>query len=148
MTARSEKTNLQRCPNNCYSYACNRPYLPDGKPRPKGRPQPGGGSFALNCTSVLAAAKKDGLTDPDKAGVCPPGRHKVYLVIARGLDYHWYREDSDGMWSHKRGLTPCTNLDAPATRGALGKPITDPSTCNREYPDEDNYSIDCGTLCA
>lgn len=25
----------------------------------------------------------------------------VALVIAPGIDYHWYKQDSDGYWSHK-----------------------------------------------
>ena len=29
--------------------------------------------------------------------------YKVLLVIKPGKDYHWYRQDDDGLWSHKRG---------------------------------------------
>lgn len=120
--------------NNCYSYAINRPYLPDGSPRPKGRPQPGGSTCRLDCNSLIAAAKKDGLTDTDAAGNCPAGWHKVFLVIAPGVDYHWYRQDSDGTWSHKRGNGMCTNRDA---AGIWGNIITDPSTCDRDYGCDD-----------
>lgn len=27
-------------------------------------------------------------------------------------DYHWYRKDSNGYWSHKPGVTPVVNTDA------------------------------------
>jgi hypothetical protein len=31
--------------------------------------------------------------------------------MAPGYDYHWYRLDKDGMWSHKPGGTPARNTD-------------------------------------
>ena len=128
--------------NNCYSYACDSPTQPDGSPRPpRTKPQPGGGT-TNDCTSVIAAAKRDGLIDPDECGECPTGWHKVYAVVAPDEDYHWYREDDDGTWSHKRGLGPCTNLDA------SDNPITDPSQCDRNYGKNNNYTEDCGILCA
>jgi len=33
------------------------------------------------------------------------------LVIAPGWDFHWYRKGEDGMWTHKPGGTPATNVD-------------------------------------
>ena len=42
--------------------------------------------------------------------VCPAGTYKVALV-ASDSDYHWYRQDSDGLWSHKRGLNPVERTD-------------------------------------
>ena len=64
--------------------------------------------------------------------------YKVALVTApdgKGwiVDYHWYRQDSTGQWSHKRGLTAITNVDA------SGKMISNPQTANRNYPGY-NYS--------
>ena len=67
----------------------------------------------------------------------PPGMYPVALVIAPGDDYHWYRQDSDGTWSHKPGNTPATNLDA------SGNPITNPETANRNNGSHD-YSVFCG----
>ena len=52
--------------------------------------------------------------------------YKIALVIASN-DYHWYRQDSSGYWSHKPGLTDITNKDA------SGNLITDPRTCDRDY---------------
>lgn len=42
--------------------------------------------------------------------VCPAGTYKVALVVS-GEDYHWYRQDADGLWSHKRGLSPVERTD-------------------------------------
>ena len=59
----------------------------------------------------------------------PTGSYrKIALVIAPGVDYHWYEQNSDGYWSHKQGnATYPTNLDA------SGNLISNPRTCNRKY---------------
>ena len=69
-----------------------------------------------------------------------PGKkeYKVALVIAPGKDYHWYQQNKDGYWSHKRGLTQASNVDA------SGKKIKNPKTCNRNYGNDLNYSNFCG----
>lgn len=60
--------------------------------------------------------------------VPPKGYRKVALVIAPNEDYHWYEQNSNGYWSHKRGnATYPTNLDA------ANKKIADPETCKRKY---------------
>ena len=65
------------------------------------------------------------------------GEYKVVLVIAPNRDYHWYVLDTNGYWSHKRGHSRVTNVDA------SGKRITNPQTCNRNYGNL-NYSVFCG----
>ena len=35
-----------------------------------------------------------------KSTKCSEGCYKVALVIAPNQDYHWYRQNSDGTWSH------------------------------------------------
>lgn len=42
-----------------------------------------------------------------------------------GFDYHWYRQNPDGTWSHKPGATEVTNKDN------SGKTIYNPVTANR-----------------
>lgn len=42
-------------------------------------------------------------------GFCKKGYYSVYLVIDQGKDYHWYRQDKGGTWSHKPGITPVKN---------------------------------------
>ena len=49
----------------------------------------------------------------------------VALVVWPGTDYHWYRQDKVGCWSHKPGQTAVRNVDN------AGQPIADPKTCNR-----------------
>ena len=54
---------------------------------------------------VRADAKAVGLDFvPYKDGLT--GGYKVALVVAPGEDYHWYRQDTDGTWSHKQGIMP------------------------------------------
>ena len=55
----------------------------------------------------------------------PIDGYKVYLAIRPkrigiASDYHWYRQNPDGTWSHKRGPTPVTNKDN------NGNPIQNP----------------------
>ena len=96
-----------------------------------------------------------------KNDTCPYGTYKVALVIdsyddpayenriqpingtfyieTPDTDYHWYRQNPDGTWSHKRGGSYATNLDA------SGNIIYDPQICDRNYEDEGiNYSIFVG----
>lgn len=58
---------------------------------------------------------------------CAPGTYKVALVIDNGIDYHWYRQNTDGTWSHKLAWLPVTNLDA------SDNIIYDPETCDKDY---------------
>ena len=111
--------------NNCYNYASNK--------RTNTFAQPGRGSgqiyTAITCAAVSAAALRDGLhrrfncfADSEKP------RYLVALVVAPGpgfVDFHWYRKNKEGFWSHKPGSTAARNVDN------SGKLITNPETCNR-----------------
>ena len=58
--------------------------------------------------------------------IAKPGNWVVALVYATdGSDYHWYRRNDDGTWSHKPGSTPIIHWDD------SGNTITDPATCDR-----------------
>lgn len=46
------------------------------------------------------------------------------LSFRLGTDYHWYRLDSDGKWSHKPGQTRVIKHDN------VGRDITDPRNAN------------------
>ncbi|WP_257996489.1 RHS repeat-associated core domain-containing protein [Akkermansia muciniphila] len=136
--------------NNCYSYACDR--REDGNKTGPNLPQPGDESgfpplndpSQLNCAEIIKRVKGDGLKEPDSKGCCSKGYHKVQLVISPGNDFHWYRQDRDGKWSHKRGWGPVQRLDA------SGNLITNPVTANRDYSGTGgyNYNQNCGTLCS
>lgn len=41
---------------------------------------------------------------------CPAGSYKVALIVGKG-DYHWYRQNPDGFWSHKPGNMNVRNVD-------------------------------------
>ena len=94
----------------------------------------------MDCKSVTDAAKADGMVPAPKPPVNKPGYYLVALVSAPGEDYHWYRQDNNGLWSQKHGNGPATNLDE------SGNLITNPETCNRDGSAEEmpNYTDFCG----
>lgn len=120
--------------NNCYNYGCD---IQTGTYAQPGRAS--GNMYAnINCHDVGNGAQSDGLVpvNCDEGCGCKECCHQVALVIAPGWDYHWYRKDRDGRWSHKMGGTPATNLDE------SGNIITDPRTADRGA-----YTIFCGCYC-
>jgi hypothetical protein len=52
-------------------------------------------------------------------------RWLVALVVAPGIDYHWYRKQKEGFWGHKPGHTPARNTD---NNGVV---VSNPETCAR-----------------
>lgn len=128
----------KQCKNNCYNYATNiqtNTYAQPGRASGK--------MFSrINCAEVTAAAIADGLIKlQDGKDPCPKCCFKVALVIAPGTDYHWYRQDDNGKWSHKPGKTAATNLDN------SGNEIGDPSTADRgPYTDFCGYFCVCETM--
>jgi hypothetical protein len=118
--------------NNCYNYGCN---IQTGTFAQPGRAT-GNEYTAFTCQEVTKGALSDGLVahscDTDCTGCC----HKVALVMAPGWDFHWYRLDDNGMWSHKPGGTPATNVDN------SGNLISDPRTADRGP-----YTEFCGCFC-
>ena len=119
--------------NNCYNYACNKITNTYAQP---GRAA-GNMYSALNCTAVTKGAISDNLKTTQSDITCEHCYHKVALVIWLGWDYHWYRQDKNGKWSHKPGGTQATNLDN------SGNLITDPQTADRGL-----YIEFCGYFCA
>ena len=120
--------------NNCYNYGCDK--------QTGTFAQPGRGSghmyTAIDCAEVGNGARSDGLVtvDCDRGCGCSDCHHQVALVIWPGVDFHWYRRDRDGKWSHKPGSTAARNTDN------SGNLITDPRTANRGP-----YTIFCGCYC-
>lgn len=116
-------TPAQQPKNNCYNYANNQITNTFAQPgRATGKPITG-----LSCSGVQLSAVSDGL-QPAKGFSTPLAVGKgwyVALVIWPGNDYHWYRQDDVGCWSHKPGATAVRDVDN------SGKKIADPKTCNR-----------------
>ena len=88
---------------------------------------------------VTAAAISDGMISAisngrmkepnlwNRLGFGKKGYYAVYLVIDNGTDYHWYRQDKGGYWSHKPGRTAVKNVDA------SGQLIINPASANHNY---------------
>lgn len=123
--------------NNCYNYGCD---IQTGTYAQPGRAHGIilSSSGDMNCRAVTGGAIADGLApvNCDEGCGCDECRHQVALVISPGWDYHWYRKDRDGKWSHKLGGTPATNLDN------SGNLITNPRTADRG-----SYTTFCGCFC-
>jgi len=65
---------------------------------------------------------------------CPKNYYRIALFQTKvGKDYHFYRQDKDGYWSHKNGWRKATNRDCD------GKLITDP-----KYSKNGIYKVFCG----
>jgi hypothetical protein len=120
--------------NNCYNYANNRPTNTFAQPgRASGHP-----NSVMSCAKVSPAAQYDGLrpvgafNDAIEAGE----GYYIALVVWPGQDYHWYRQDRNGCWSHKPGQTAARNVDN------AGQKITNPQTCDRgPYSDFCGYMV-------
>jgi hypothetical protein len=129
-----------RSRNNCYNYASNK--------RTDTFAQPGRGCghmyTAISCPEVTRGALCDGLHHRFN---CFPDterpRYLVALVVAPGpgfIDFHWYRKNREGFWSHKPGGTAVRNVDN------RGRVITDPQTCDRgPYTQFCGYFYTCRT---
>lgn len=74
-------------------------------------------------------------------GKCPAHTSKIALVVDPDEDYHFFRQDSNGMWSHKPGGTAVTNIDA------NDRLIYDPMLASRNYT-ESGSNLDYDTFCA
>jgi hypothetical protein len=109
--------------NNCYNYANNQITNTFAQP---GRAS-GHMYKAFTCASVQPAAQSDGLTPVANFTGNLAAGHGWYvaLVIWPNADYHWYRQDNVGCWSHKPGSTAARNIDN------SGHQISDPKTCDR-----------------
>ena len=74
--------------------------------------------------------------------VCPTGTYKIALVLDLNpldRDYHWYRQNSDGTWSHKPANFKVENWDY------NGNPIYNPKYCDRRDSNTGhNYTVFAG----
>lgn len=109
--------------NNCYNYANDQMTNTFAQP---GRAS-GQQATTMSCAAVEPAAQADGLMPAANFSNALAAGNGWYvaLVIWPNNDYHWYRQDKAGCWSHKPGQTPARNVDN------SGKAISDPKTCDR-----------------
>ncbi len=125
--------------NNCYNYAINNQVIP-GTNVLYDKQQPGQyagvSCYPFTKENLVSAVQADFAKYNADYGTnlvfeeigryekCPEGTYKVALVAYSG-DYHWYRQEADGYWSHKRGHSPVERIDY------SGNLIIDPYTANR-----------------
>jgi YD repeat-containing protein len=158
--------------NNCYSYALNQKssctweeiragtqdHLHPGEF--SGHPYFYGATVdvdilkATTCDNIISTiAEYDGYYVWDCERQCRHGYYKIALFIdpynesisGDIADYHFYRQDAGGCWSHKPNVLPATNLDA------NGSIIEDPRlpSVNHDYTPHGsaNYTEFCDCFC-
>lgn len=127
---------------NCYDYA-----LGNANPNQTRFSQPivrRSETHQYTCPSVEAGMLKQhpdiSVTTFEKT--CPVGKRKIALVVddLHPSDYHFYRQDSDGYWSHKPGYK------APRRYDGSGRRIIAPHTSDRDF-DSFNYTNMCNYYC-
>ena len=86
-------------------------------------------SKRMNCKRMLMGILQDIPTAKvvKQHEKCDSGYYKIAYAVDPGRTYHFYRQDEDGLWSHKDAWRAATRLDA------SGKVITDPATADRKY---------------
>jgi hypothetical protein len=96
----------------------------------------------LTCTEVMKRTLADNplIKRAQVNQKCNPNEYKGALVVDPGNDYHYYRLNDEGYWSHKPGYKPSTIYDA---SGVL---VTNPEKANRNYG-RLNYKDFCGYFC-
>lgn len=125
--------------NNCYNYANNNATNTFAQP---GRAT-GHQATVMACSHVTPGAVSDGLkVVPNFSTSLARGAGwYVALVVWPNRDYHWYRQDSGGCWSHKPGQTAVRNVDN------AGRTIADPKSCDRgPYSDFCDYLVSNTTV--
>jgi hypothetical protein len=149
---------------NCYAYAMNvrDPKLigmcrqNNGSDCRKFFPQPGalnGDRYALNASERRNCKVVEKLMMADVPDIerstyfdkCPAGKSKIAMVVHEKQDYHFYRQNPDGSWSHKDGSNKVKDFDA------LKRKIFNPQAAARDYRwqgSDLNYDNFCGFYCA
>jgi len=137
--------------NNCYTYAIQdfNPYLTTQSPDT----YEASDGCALLSAGVVADSKgkakaiKCPSENESPQAMCGKDEYSVMLFVGLmeldvGYDFHFYRQDSNGFFSHQVGKSTPTNLDAD------GKLINDPRAANRKNPDfSGSYKHLCSCFC-
>jgi len=145
---RYNKNKGIRKAHNCYDYAFN--HL---DPEQKNKSQPGLRYLEnvmptndYNCPMMHDRLKLDHpeMYRVSKTQDCKPDYYKIALVIDPDKDYHFFRQDPDGYWSHKPGADPVTRKDF------SGNLIHDPHPNQIDLNNEIsglNYEMFCDYYC-
>jgi hypothetical protein len=97
----------------------------------------------FNCNEIVKRTLDDNpkMFKTTQKKKCPIDYYKGAVVVAPGVDYHYYRLNDEGIWTHKPGYKPSTYLDA------TNNIIKDPLKANRKYSERLNYKDFCGYTC-
>jgi hypothetical protein len=125
--------------NNCYSYAINNPATSGGTQQPGAlagvtvsveRDENKNINFPKYENDIIEAVKADFMAyfnlsnenalqnyfrEVERDELCPEGTYKIAFGVGYDgvdVDYHFYRQDASGYWSHKQGRTLVTNVDS------------------------------------
>ena len=130
---------------NCYGYALNIQVKP-GTNELWNSPQPGqaagnvlpdsAASTVITHVELDSAVLNFTFEAIEKYAKCDPGCYKVALVIANGTDFHWYRQNTDGTWSHKFVERQASREDG------AGQVIYDPEYANHDYSNDGGANYD------
>lgn len=133
--------------HNCYAYSLSKRTT---KMSSKAQPgyfanYPGLTESDYNCPTFYDRMKKDNpsikATTFNKR--CDKGSYKIFLALDKkreDRDYHYYVQNSRGLWSHKPGANPVTDKDA------KGNYIRNPMEADRNYK-WFQYTEPCGFYC-
>lgn len=136
--------------HNCYDYAFGHIRF-----EKRGRSQPGtlngdkvlGDKYTCDIIVPRLESDHDDIRRVDFEEQCEANEYKIALMAAPGFtpysitsDYHFMRQDSNGLWSHKPGKNMPTNLDGDENL------IYAPHLSNRDFGAY-NYKDMCGYWC-
>lgn len=147
--------------HNCYNYFLNKKsinaiktcknidYKREGSCR---RPQPGYAAGMkpmtnkdYTCKTINYRTLKDNplILKATEQDTCKKGYYKGALVVAPNRDFHYYRLNDDGVWSHKPGGSKSAIVDS------NNKPIINPRLAGRKYGKHGslNYKDFCSYYC-
>ena len=92
-----------------------------------------------NCNEIVKRTLADNphirvITEQEAKEIgCNMDEYMGAVVVAPKYDYHYYRMNDDGQWTHKPGYKPSTHLDAD------NNIIVNPKYANRKYSQRLNY---------
>lgn len=131
--------------NNCYSYAMNILWKEDGVGLYPGfttglRPEETGATGSSERLEMLVMQDVENfrtiIRPSGKEEDAGEGFYKIAIALDGRRDYHFYRQNPDGTWSHKLGNAgEVENVDA------SGNIIYDPETCDRNYIPPPNSGV-------
>jgi len=141
--------------HNCYAYL-----LDDIMPNITNFPQPGMYAYTQKllqgelpeksgfnrqdtCNSVFAKMQEDipQLYTSTANDRCASGYYKGFLSMDPGDDYHFYRQDSNGLFSHKPGKLRVFRMDS------RDNVIYRPDLAHKNYGPRTNYTVNCRYFC-